>query len=859
MTSNAGGRMRKNVFFWIWMLIGVQGLICQPLSSLFSVDAWQTEQGLPQNSVLTIAQSPDGYLWLGTYEGLVQFDGIKMKVLDRVNAPFRSNHIWSLCAASDSSLWIGFRAGGVVRWKDGRSMPFREKGIDSTVDVFSILEGQDKNLWFGTSNGLRMYDGRSFVKFDSADQSTYVFALCEGRDRTIWVGTANGLFFVKNGRMSRPPFPFDRLDEGVGSICEDIRGNIWVGTLKNGLFRFLNGRVTQYTVANGLPSNNIRQICEGTDGSVWIATNGGGVRRFSGEKMSRFEKRNGLSSDFALAVFQDREENIWIGTDGGGVNRIRRNKFTTYSTDEGLSENVVLSVFQDRAGSLWIGTGNGGLNVLKPDGTLRKYSLSNGLVSNTVRSVLGDEKGDIWIGTPNGLQRMSKGSFVTYTEEDGLADNFVRSLLIDAAGTLWVGTSTGLHRFLSGRPVEFNPDGRLKGTGINVVFEDRERAIWIGTMGRGLWRWKDGILTKYGIPEGFSSAYVRAIYEDSGGSLWIGTNGEGLFRFKNRQFAKIGTKEGLHDNSVHNVFEDHAGNLWMSSNKGVFYASRKELERLADGTLKTVHCTSFGKSDGLKSIECNGGNQPSAWKGRDGTIWYPTLKGVAWINPASIKKNTVSPPVAIESILVDRSTGTSVAGSVIVPPGSMDLEFHYTSLSFSAPEKSVFKYMLQGFDKEWIEAGTRRSTYYTNVPPGEYTFRVLAANNDGIWNNQGAWQRIIVRPYFYQTTWFLSILILFVVAALLGIHRWRIREHEKRELDLQKRVQEALGQVKSLSGLLPICSSCKKIRNDRGYWDKLEEYLESHTDASFSHGLCPDCIPLYFPGYVAKGDKNVAS
>jgi hypothetical protein len=352
--------------------------------------------------------------------------------------------------------------------------------------------------------------------------------------------------------------------------------------------------------------------------------------------------------------------------------------------------------------------------------------------------------------------------------------------------------------------------------------------------------------TVYTTLEGLSHNEVYSIYEDSDGTLWIGTAG-GLNRFQGGVFKTITTKDGLFDDVVYVILDDGRGNFWMTCNKGIFRVSKKELEALAQGQIKTVTSLAYGTADGMRSRECNGGFQPAGWKARDGKLWFPTLKGVVAIDPTQIKTNELVPPVVIEQFIVNHQAVDSLERPQL-PPGQGELEVQYTALSFLAPEKVRFRYQLEGYDRDWIDAGTRRAAYYTNIPPGDYRFRVVACNNDGVWNEVGAALEFRLDPAVYETPVVYALGGLALVLIAWGLHRLRVRQLEARENELTQRVEETLAAMKVLSGLLPICSSCKKIRDDRGYWNQIEAYIRDHSEAEFTHSICPECVKKLYPG-----------
>ena len=533
------------------------------------------------------------------------------------------------------------------------------------------------------------------------------------------------------------------------SLLEDSDGSLWIGTAGGGLNRFRDGRFTALTKPKALSNNVVVSLYEDRERSLWIGTDGDGLNRLRDGKVTPFGTKEGLSNDVVRSVYEDRQGTLWIGTDGGGLNRFKDGRFTTFTTKDGLSSDHVASIFEDRAGSLWIGTLGGGLNRLRPAGGFSAFTTKQGLASDDVVAIYEDREGVLWVGTTGGLSRLKDGRFTSFTRKDGLSDDRIKS-----------------------------------------IYEDRDGGLWIGTIG-GLNRFKDGHFTSFTTKDGLSDNRVAALHEDADGTLWIGTSGGGLDRFRDGRFTAITAKAGLHDDRVLDTFEDSQGNLWMSCNRGIYRASKKDLNAFADGKLARIASPSYGMSDGMRSPECNGENQPAGWKTRDGRLWFPTIKGVAVIDPAHLPLNPFPPPVALEEVVADgRSLDGAPGSTVVLQPGSAKLVLRYTALSLRVPQRVRFMYRLDGFDKDWVDAGTERTAHYTNLPPGTYRFRVKASNDDGVWNENGAALELRLLPFFHQTRTFQALCALGLVFLGTGAHRLRMRRLKRRADQLERIVAE---------------------------------------------------------------------
>jgi ligand-binding sensor domain-containing protein/signal transduction histidine kinase len=741
--------------------------------SEFNPQVWLTENGLPQNTVHSIVQAKDGYVWIATEEGLARFDGIRFTVFDKQNTPeLKSNDIRVLLADRRGALWIG-TTDGLVRLLNAKFTTFTTRdGLPSNV-IDSLCEDGD-GLWVATATGVAHFSDNVFTTSPELPREA-VRALFVDREGALWIGSSAGLTRYRSGVVVKYTTQDGLANNIVGSIVEDRDGHIWVGT-SDGLNESEGNRFVTYTTREGLPNNRIISLSADPEGGLWIGT-ALGLSRYADNHFSSFHSGDGLANEIILAIFEDRESSLWIGTESSGLSLLRNRKFTTYTSKEGLGNDLVKSIFEDRQGRIWIGTNGGGLSLFK-DGQFTSYTTADGLSSNVVLALFGDDAGNLWVGTPDGLNRFKDGKFKIFTSGDGLANDFVRSIYADHRGSLWIGTRGGLTRIRGERFDVYTTANGLPNDFVGTIYEDRQGNLWIGTLG-GLSEFKDEKFTTYTSRDGLTSDVVISLYEDADGALWIGTSGGGLNRLKHGKFTAYTTRNGLPDDVVYSILEDRQNGLWLSSNKGICRIDKNELNAFANGSLSSISPVLYGSADGMITRECSGGGHPAAWRGSDGKLWFSTIKGVAMIDPERIKLNDQAPPVAIEQIRVDEES-ISPAQTIELPPGKSRLEFYYTSPSFVAPEKVRFKYKLEGFESDWVDSGTRRIAYYTNLRPGRYRFRVIAANDDGVWNLTGATFELYLRPHFYQTYWFYALLVLGL--AILGwqLYRFRLNQVESR-------------------------------------------------------------------------------
>ena len=755
-------------------------------------EVWQQEEGLPENDVTAVVQTRNGYIWLGTEEGLVRFDGLHFAVFDQGNTPeLTSVYIRTLFEAHDGGLWIGTDGGGVYRLKDGKfnSYPIQD-GLAHDV-VQSLYESEDGSLWIGTGgHGLgRLKDGK-FSRYTTKDglADDFIWALMGTEDGSLWIGTNHGLNRLKEGKFTLYTVTEGLPNNVVWSLGLGRAQSLWVGT-GGGLCRLQDGKLHPYAGKDGPDRYPVISVHEDQQGTLWLGTDGHGLERIENGVVSAYTTKEGLSNDTVSAIMEDSEGSLWLGTFGGGLVRLKDANFITYGNEPGLSMRGVNSIYQSHDGSIWSGTSGGGLNRLK-DGKVTHYSSKQGLPSDDVFSVLESRDGSLWVGTKNGgLGRIQKGKITTYSTKNGLSNDSIRALLEDQQGNLWIGTrSGGLNRFRDGKFTLYSTRNGLPSDVIRALYQDPGGTLWIATE-KGLVAMEGDSFRTYTTKDGLANDETCSLYQDREGTFWVGSCSGGLSRFKQGKFTAYTKRQGLFDDVVFQILEDDGGNLWMGCNRGVYRVSKKELNEFAEGAIDRIHCLSYGVSDGMGSQECNGGFQPAGWKTKDGRLWFPTLKGVAVVDPAHLRTDSQPPRVMIEQVLIDGKAAPEL-GHIKVPPGHSKLEFCYTGLSFAAPRKVQFKFQLLGFDANWVDAGSQRIAYYTNVPAGSYRFRVIACNGEGTWNQAGASVDIDLEPHFYQTIWFYTLSGLLLLAAAIGGYQLRIRQISAHERALEWRVKE---------------------------------------------------------------------
>jgi ligand-binding sensor domain-containing protein/two-component sensor histidine kinase len=776
------------------------------LIARYSVRIWQSDDGLPHNSVWAVVQGAHGYLWVGTQQGLVRFDGLRFVSLDNP-APLELKRGWitALAAARDGSLWVGCDGYGLARLKEGTFTHFGESEGLPSLHVSCLLEAQDGSLWIGTEGGVTQFKDGKLTTFTDKNGlgNNSVRAICQDHEGNIRVATGRGLSSInREGNISTMFFGEGMVTNSLKGVCLDSRSNIWVSS-NEGITRDGGNGRSFYSQNEGLPDRKSTVLYHDHSDRVWVGTYSGLACLVNGEVVAKPMNDAGFG-DLVYTIYEDREENLWVGA-RDGLYRLTPSRFTTYTAQEGLSCNNAMSVMEDRHGAIWIATWGGGLDEMK-DGKIRVYGSTNSLTNDFVLS-LHEGRDGIWVGMDfDGGVNLLKEDRTNSFPKNGAIGQVVHALYEDRDGSLWIGTKFGLNILKGGKLATYTTAKGLAGNIVMVIYRDNEGRFWLGTDG-GLSEWNRGKFKNFTSRDGLPNNSVNAIHEDRDHALWIGTKG-GLSRFKDGKFTSYTSKQGLFSDEIYEVLEDDFGNFWMSCRTGIFRVSRKDFEAVDSGAAKSVSCTVFGKADGIVSVQCNGVAKPAGWKSKDGRLWFPTIRGVVAVD-SSITINDKAPPVMIEEVIADRKSqkfAKQSAGPIAlrqdginppnsmefapikIPPGRGELEIHYAALSLQAPEKNRFQYMLTGVDPNWMDAGPRREAFYNNLDPGSYQFRVRACNNDGVWNEAGVMLPLELLPHFWQTWWFkLSIP---VAVGLLLFAWYRFRMAQLREIE-RLRVQIA--------------------------------------------------------------------
>ena len=747
------------------------------------VDTWQSDAGLPHHSVTTLMQTEDGYLWVGTSNGLARFDGVRFVTFRALeNAELRSSRILCLQEDAQGVLWIGTDRGGLVSHRGGRFTTYTTAEGLSANAILCLGLDAEKNLWVGTPSGLNRRVGNEWTTFFQTDglPDDQVGAICQPRNSPLLIASAKGLCRWIGGRLASWQAGYwPEMSGAIYRMLEDQDGRLWMAG-EQGVWRFSGAMVRSPGPPVRIWSGRARALIETKRGEIWIGSAEGDlflVRPGSGA--AEVQRVAGFSSAVA-ALHEDREGSIWVGTDRDGLHRLKRRQLRCIPFAEGPEGVPAPCVFESPAGELECVTADGGWRRLQGGQfVLRaRLPLPSGLALRTASLT---EGGDLWIGTAgNGLFLIRDGRVRQFTERDGLSGNTIEALLADGQGGLWIATRNGgLNHLQDGVVKRFNTPWGFTGNFAGALVMDPEGRLWIGTSGDGLFQWHRGeFVADLGV-ENLPNGEIRALHCGPGGVLWVGT-ARGLCRVKAGRVATYTGKSGLPADAVWQLRSDGAGNLWVGYSSAILRVSQAQLNAYAEGQAEILDAVAYGREDGLPGLQCLPAAPSRGGRGAGGGVWFTTSQGLVVPVARDLPWNTEPPPVLLEQVLIENEP-VPLAVPLRVPPGKESLQFGYTALSFAAPGKVAFRYRLEGVDREWSEVTPNRIARYPRLPAGDYTFQVVARNNDGFWNAKGATLAVRVLPFWWETNWFR---VAVAGATVLLVAGWyRLRQVRRRDLE----------------------------------------------------------------------------
>lgn len=768
----------------------------------FFIRTWQVENGLPQNKVTAVTQTRDGYLWLGTYGGLARFDGIQFRVFDDNNTPeLHGSRVTSLFEAADGTLWIGDETGQVTQYKDGK---FKAVDIHLTWNggkIYDIASDASGDIWLLNESGqlARVRDG--LVLTPEAGTAAKLVDMAHSANGTIWVARDGRVSVLEHGQLH----PLDLNGAAITNtyvmgIGASRDGGLWV-VADSRVRKWKEGKWSADLGSTPWEASPVTRWIETQTGVLAAGTADRGLFLLfpnQNEKPLHFDHAGGFPSDWVISLWEDREGNLWSGT-GTGLVVARPDNVETVSPPDQWKGRAVLSVCPGQNGALWIGTEGAGLYRYQ-NGVWTNFDADQGIRNPYIWSLAEDGLGRLWAGTWGG------GLFVQHGDSFEFAPGMSNitppmPAILSTHDEMWIGTTAGLLSYKNDQAIWVRQDNGQSLGDVRAIAKDKQGATWFGTAGNGLACLQNQGIRQFRKSDGLSSDFIECLRFGGDGALWIGTFGGGLDRFKEGRFSVINRNHGLPNSAIGDIEADGRGYFWISSYGGIIRVSETELNRCADGLIKEVHCLTYGINDGLPTLECSEGLQPAGCKTEDGRLWFPTGKGLVSIEPANVNVNPLSPPVVIEEMQVDNLPfAVAASGPAVfkVPPGHHRFDFQYTGLSFIAPEKVRFKCRLSGFDNDWVDAGITRSASYNDISPGQYSFQVIACNNDGVWNKTGATLAFIVLPFFWQTLWFRGLALSALLAVSSGLvwsdTRRRMR-HKLERLERQRDIEHERARI----------------------------------------------------------------
>jgi signal transduction histidine kinase/ligand-binding sensor domain-containing protein len=792
--------------------------------SQYAHTAWKVRDGFSKSRITSVAQTVDGYLWLGTEFGLLRFDGVRaVPWQPPTGKQLPSNFIRCVLGARDGTLWIGTTK-GLASWKDGKLILHPELAGE-TVDT--LLEDREGTVWAGaggitTGRLCEIRSGRVQCDGEDGTFGRYVESLFQDGEGNLWVGAMTGLWHWKPGPPKLFSMPVPRATSQT--LSENDNGAPLI-IIENDIRQFVGGRAEAYPPATGRQFT-ADKLFRDRNGGLWIGTLGQGLLHVHQGRTDVFSQSAGLSGDVVSRLFEDREGSIWVVT-GTGLDRFREYAVPTMSMTQGLSSAIVTSVLATRDGSVWLGTDDGldrwkdgEITIYRKRSTQRERAgalgavhqiTDRGLPDNAVESLFLDDGGRIWVSMRHGVVYFEDGRFTPVSSVPG---GYVNSIAGDNKGNLWIDNQDlGLFHLIRDSVAEQIPWARLGGMGspYTMLHDSLQDGLWIGFwQGKGgLAYFKDGrARASYTVADGLGEGQIRNLHLDQDGTLWAATQG-GLSRVKNGRVATLTQENGLPCDAVDWMAEDDAHSLWMYMACGLVRVARTELDAWVasfdKGPKRMIQVAVFDSSDGVQVHDHVTSYSPRGIKSSDGKLWFLSGDGVSVIDPAHLPFNWVPPPVHVEQVTADRKTywqnlsGDASSLRLKLPPLVRDLEIDYTALSLVAPEKVRFRYKLEGWDRDWQDAGNRRQAFYTNLSPGDYRFRVAASNNSGVWNEAGASFAFFIAPAYYQTMWFRLSCVAAFLSMLWALYQLRLRQVAQQfKMRMEERVNERMRIAREL-------------------------------------------------------------
>ncbi len=835
----------------LWPASAAWGLDPDKAIEQYAHDRWSAQDGLPGEAVYQILQSSDGYLWLRTSAGLVRFDGVRFVLLDPVVGKERLKEpVKAICRTSDGALLIRTPSRTVIR-RNGLFSDYLPPAPLPDGEIKSLFESREHEVFVGSDDFIYLL-GRGGPRALRAGTS-WIYSFFEDRAGALWIGASGALLRYRRGEIST--FPRDLRQFGAGTLAEDREQNLWVGT-RDGPYRIDRDRSRFEAAARGRIRGEVHAILEDRAANLWAGTESSGLFRITGSRVSSFSSADGLTDNRVLSLFEDREGSLWVGT-SSGLDRFRDTKLTTFTVKEGLPSNDTRSAVETADGSLYVFCAGGGLARIT-DGVVSAITTKDGLPDAWGHALFVSRDGSLWIGTTGGLTRYQGGRLTRYHGQ-GRLPSFIAAIGEDDQSLILAGPiavrieGRRISPFtVNGETTPLSAPGRYAFT----ICRDSHGTLWFGAA-QGLFKFAKGVSPREARQKQIDFA-VTSIADDQRGSLWLGGRTPGLTRLRIRdgRITHYGKQEGLFDAYPSRVLTDDGGNLWISTPDGIYVANRQDLDDLAEGRASTVRTVRYGTDDGMKTSEASDpGAGPAGWRTRDGRLWFTTSKGIVVVDPKHLAHNELVPPVVIEGVVADGGA-LPPEPDLRIPPGRERIEFQYTSLSMLVPARVRFKYRLEGYDRGWVDAGPRRTAGYTRLPPGRYRFRVIASNDDGVWNDQGASLQFVLEPRFYQTGWFSGACVLAFFLAAGALQRLYTRRLRVRAEELARVVDERTKDLRTqrafLRQVIDILPSFIFVRDRQGRYTLVNQAIAT------GHGTTVEDLAGRNVADVSRGEEAKA-
>jgi len=754
----------------------------------YSRTVWTQEHGLPQDTIRAVGQTTDGYLWLGTDEGLARFDGYDFTVFNKDNSGLPANSITALAAASDGSLWIG-TVSGLAQYKDKQFRVYTTKDGLPDENIIGLLVDHTGVLWIVAGVDLATFDGRKFTILAAGKDLplSTVRAVYEDRHHDFWIGGFGGVLKRVGNNFVTVVDGATLAGDAVTRVVADDHDNLWIAGSLGVISRSADGKIRKFDTRDGLPDPFVRAFWLDRDGNIWAGTNTG-LARLENGRFATLTGPGGRYEDQVRSLFEDSEGSLWVGANDG-LSRLRDDAFTVYGTSEGLPSDDPNTVYQDHTGRIWVGFHDSGLMLFSPNG-YKVFTDRDGLPANEVFSIRENHEGDLLLGTRGGLARMRGNKFTTFRAADPLQRESVYDALEDSAGQLWVALPLGLGKLEGGRLQIVIPGGPLLASAFVSLSQGRGGAMWAGTYGKGLWRLRGNEKRLFTTADGLPSDQIRALYQDPDGTLWIATFDGGLGAYRDGKFVSFRAKDGLLSDNVSNVADD-GQSLWLSTTRGICRISKRQLRDFAEHKIQRLEPVNYGVEDGLRSAQCAPG-YPIPGGGRrssDGRLWFPTSRGLAVFDP-NARRHTVPAPVIHLVDMTADGRAVDFSRPARLDPGSERIQFRYTAIHLSAPDRVQYWRKLEGLDEDWVRAGNRRVMNYNNLRHGKYRFLVRAELPDGPATEKAYEFELL--PEFYETAWFRALCVIALIAAAWAIYQLHLRQIRYRfSLVLEERARLA--------------------------------------------------------------------